>query len=121
MSEGLQDIQSQKDGKLHVPISVVYENKKQETTEIGTCNLLSKIYFDDRVYDEIKNDYMHSYKRTPVLKTLGLMLLDKTYMGSNVYYEDITYAIEQLDMGVIKAHEQITVSLNKQIEVLKKE
>ncbi|KAL1138815.1 hypothetical protein AAG570_008877 [Ranatra chinensis] len=27
------DIQSQKDGKLHVPTSVVYENKKQETTE----------------------------------------------------------------------------------------
>ncbi|KAL1140642.1 hypothetical protein AAG570_000572 [Ranatra chinensis] len=46
MSEGLQDIQSQKDGKLHEPISIdssflfsknmllFYENKKQETTEI---------------------------------------------------------------------------------------
>ncbi|KAL1122187.1 hypothetical protein AAG570_003592 [Ranatra chinensis] len=63
---GLHDIQSQKDGKLHVPVSLVsyctvitrshlmlkmapkhqnmfYQNKKQETTEIGKCDLPSFI------------------------------------------------------------------------------
>ncbi|KAL1123786.1 hypothetical protein AAG570_001559 [Ranatra chinensis] len=40
MSEGLQDIQSQKGGKLHLPFSVVscvmfHKNKTQETTEKG--------------------------------------------------------------------------------------